>query len=41
MFVVTKGNVNMVSVVGGAHRRKEMTRLWSLWSDEISTDAEV
>ena len=40
MLVVTKSNVNMVSTVGGAHNRKEMIFLWSLWSDEISTNAE-
>lgn len=35
-----QNNVNMVSTVGVAHKRKEMIFLWSLWSDEISTNAE-
>lgn len=41
VFVVTKSNVNVVSMVGGAHKRREVTFLWSLWSDEISTNAEA
>lgn len=40
MFVVTRSNVNMVPTVGGARKRKEITFLWSLWSGEISTNAE-
>lgn len=36
-----KSNVNLVSMVGGAHKRREVTFLWSLWSDEISTNAEA
>lgn len=40
MVVVTRSHVGMMRSVGGAHRRKEMTFLWWLWSDEISTSAE-
>lgn len=34
-----KNHLSMMPLVGGAHRRKEMTFLWWLWSDEISTSA--